>query len=216
MRVAPEQINKRLANKKFLSADIDLAQFEDLRLEVLRLSEGETVPIPAPNEPEAWQRLYKIWRALKQRRETDNDPAETVKAEQSAAVEREWNAFMFQRAEFLSWLAREPISADLKEYVGLLPTDLESPVIETGDERFRGARRPDWRDIASRLSSAFWKLRQMSVLEKARVPDIMTGRRLASVVAEHEERLKAIEEKLKAQAVSRPEMAGMTLVGLRH
>jgi hypothetical protein len=196
MRVSHEAINKRLANKKFLSADIDLAQFEDLRLEVLRLSEeGETVPIPAPNEPEAWSKLYHVYRTLK-KRETDSDPAATVKAENAAQTEREWNSFMHERAVFLEWLAREPISSDLKAYIGLLPTDLESPVIESGDERFYGARRPDWREISSRMSSASWKLRNMSVLEKARVPDIMAGRRLVDAVNEIRDQLKTFEQKL--------------------
>src|ERR1700756_5107591 len=69
MRMAPEALNKRLGSVKFLNAS-DFGVFEDLRLEVEGLRQpDEALPIIRPNEPEAWQKLFKIYRALKQRSE---------------------------------------------------------------------------------------------------------------------------------------------------
>jgi hypothetical protein len=199
-RVDPEFSHRRLSTVKFISGDVDIALFEDLKSRIETLKDpDERLPSDAVQyqEADAWSKVYSWYTRLKKRAAVDRDPAATVKAENAAQTEREWNGFMHERAVFLEWLAREPISADLKAYIGLLPTDLESPVIESGDERFYGARRPDWREISSRMSSASWKLRNMSVLEKARVPDIMAGRRLVDAVNSISDKLKTFEDKLE-------------------
>jgi hypothetical protein len=75
-----------------------------------------------------------------------------------------------------------------------LPGDLDSP-IDNSDERFRGARHPDWRGRASRISTAMWKLKNMGIAERMNIPNIMQTRRLVDAVNSISEKLKTFEEK---------------------
>jgi hypothetical protein len=195
-RVAPEFSHRRLQNVKFLS-DADLELYADLRTQVQALQDpGEKIEIPEPNGAGAWQTLYATYRALKRRSEVDRDPAGTQQAANNSLVEEEWNRFAVQRVTFLEWLQREPVDQDTRAYVGLQPSDLDDP-IDNSDERFAGARHPDWRGRASRISTAMWKLKNMGIAERMNIGNVMQQRRLVDAVNSINEKLKTFEDKFE-------------------
>jgi hypothetical protein len=198
--VSPETANRRLANVQFISNDVDIALFEALRLRCESLRDpDEKLPTVQYQEPEAWRRQYSVYLKLKQRAAIDRDPEGTVRAQQSAEDERSWGSFVQQHTQLVDYLKRESVSRDTLDYIGLqLPNDLELP-IATGDDavRFGAVRLRGWRDRAARVSTALWKLQQMTSVEKLRIPDIMEQRRQSKAISLLSEKLKHIEEKFE-------------------
>jgi hypothetical protein len=215
-KVSPEFSNRRLNTVKFMN-DSDIPLFEDLRLQVLGLCDpDEKVPAVYANEAGAWAKLFSVYQTLKKRRAVaDSDPVGVQQAANNAQTERDWNSHLQTRVELLEYLKRESVSKEMLEYCGLEESDLDEPTVQ-GDERFSGCRHPDWRGRSSRISTAWWKIRNMGLAERMNIPNVMQTRRLVDAVNEIQERLKAVEQKLKVQEVSPPNTAGMALVGLRH
>lgn len=193
--VAPETANHRLKSAEFLSAPTDVASFERLRLEIeaLRLP-TERVEMPSAFEAGAWAKAFSIYRQLKRRRQNEA-AAPAPEAINKAQQERDWNAYLAARVAFLAYLRQNPISADMCEYVCLEQDDLAEPTIGGDDERFAGCPHPEWRNRFTRIEAAHFRLRTMTMAERAAVPSVMEGRRLIAAVEALQKSIKSIDAK---------------------
>jgi hypothetical protein len=194
-RIPVDVLNRRLCSATFLSGS-DLESFQALKLEIEGLKEpDEQLAVPQPTEPMAWARTYTIYAALKKRRDKQA-AANAQAASQDASDHLLWNETVGLHAQLRDWIKREHLDADMREYLGLKEGDEGDLVVDSGNPAFGFVRRPDWRSVADRIRTASWKLRQMSNVDKSRVPDIMASRRMASAINSLSEKLNTFEQKL--------------------
>ena len=174
----PEIGNKRLENCVFLQTS-DMLFWDRLVLEINQLThDGESIPVPAPEEMGAWQRAFILYERLRDRaaaaRPAQQDPA--LQSDQ-----REWDDYVNSRDQVLQMLQRGILDRDtLVEHLDVLPGDLDPPmpatpvvrphdpwcpIMETGKtadctcigripEDRKAERHPEWRSRAARLSAA--------------------------------------------------------------
>lgn len=190
---SPEIGNKRLANCVFLQTS-DMLFWDRLVLEINQLTHnGESIPVPAPEEMGAWQRAFILYERLRdraaaeERRAVQHDPA--LKNDQ-----RGWDQYVQDRQTVAEMLQRGIFDRDtLVEHLDLkLPDDLDPPtpapmtvrphdpwcpVMGTGKnadctcigripEDRKAERHPEWRARAARLASALHWFGAMSAEEK--------------------------------------------------
>jgi hypothetical protein len=139
---------------------------------------------------------------LRKRRE-----AEAVEAQESAvsngALELRWNEYLVERAQLLEYLSANYTDPEVREYVGLADADLQDPIIRGEEgEKFGYPRRQDWQAMADRLTSAWWKLRNLTTAQRMNIPGIMEIRRLIKAVnlvneklTWHDTRISTLESK---------------------
>jgi hypothetical protein len=194
-RVDPEASNKRLATVKFISNDIDIALFEDLRLRCESLRDpDEQLPTVRYQEAEAWARLYRVYKTLQQkRRQVEQETA--AAGVSNSLVEQEWDRYLTKRNELIEFLRAKNVSHadELLPYCGLEKDDLQEPTAD--DERHGRYRVRGWQDRHSRISSALYRLHNMTGTERWAVPEKMAARRLIETVNSISEKLKTFEEK---------------------
>jgi hypothetical protein len=193
-RVPPETSNRRLNYVQFLG-DNDRDLYSDLCARIDALRDDEAVTVIDPNASFAWKQMFSVYKALQRRRAADaSKNAEAVA--KNAGSELRWNEYIVTRAQLLEYLQREPVDQQTREYCGLNEADLQSPTIE-GDERFAGARHPDWQGMADRLGTAFWKLRNLTIVQRQNIPNVIQQRRLSAAVDSIEKQLDVIVDKLQ-------------------
>jgi hypothetical protein len=195
-RIDIEFANRRLAGQRFLT-DADVPVYHDLCTRIQSLQRAdETIPeLPEPNAAGAWQAAYPVYQELKRRRAADA-AKDAEAAISNGGLELRWNAFLAERGEVLEYLKHQSVSSDVLEYVGLDKSLLESPVDESEEGAKHGyPRRKNWQDMASRLGSAWYKLKNLSDVQRAQIPDVLARRRLFAAVKDISDRLSVLEQK---------------------
>jgi hypothetical protein len=208
-RMSPELANKRLANTVFLSNQVDIEQFQDLKNRVEGLKEPtDQIEFPDPNEAKAWSKLFEAYCVLKKRRaQADSDPVEVQRAQASATNQRVWNDFLQQRAELLKFIECTRVSKETLEYCGLQPDDLDSPVL-TGAEATKYGALPvkDWPLRADRIAAALWSLKNLGQEERRLIPHTMQTRRLTQAVSQLQAKTDYLDQRiasLESRAISK-------------
>jgi hypothetical protein len=156
--------------------------------------DGDKFTIPPMTSPYAWRGAFEIYGRLRDRAETPPDPAIIAEANRTAASEAGWNQYLADRQKILGYARSEQLSEDAAQYIGLQRGDLASPVTTDPEARMRGGgRRPDWEEIADRLSCAIARWEAMPPSERRSIPIIMAARRADAATARLEQRLAALE-----------------------
>jgi hypothetical protein len=176
-------IDRRLANRQFLSGPSDESFFGHLTCQIQGLARpGENRTIPQFNEADAWKKAWALYTAL-QRRPPDKQAVEAAEGGRTmAAHSRLLNEFAVDRQALLDFRERNrPQWSSLAEYVGVSDADLAEG---ERDELF--GVEVGWQDKAQRIGPALSRLQGMSPSERADVPRIVEERRRLAILKAHD------------------------------
>jgi hypothetical protein len=203
-------INRRLANRRFLSGPSDESFFSHLTCQIQGLARpGEKLVIPDFAEADAWAKAWQLYQALLSRKPEPVAVQAEAEGRTAAAVSRRMGEFAADRQGLIHFRDRNRAQwADLCEYVGLRKDDL---VEGERDQRF--GVEVDWADKAERLAHALRRLEGMSPAEKADAHRVVEERRRVAILKAHDQdidnlrdmvrqlaqRLEAIESRLPPQ-----------------
>jgi hypothetical protein len=163
------------------------------RIEELRLPE-DNFNLLESNCAGAWRTEYGIYERLLRRSRLPRSQEQIDTALRHKAFEEQWNLYIECRAHLERLAKQDVLTANVAEYLGLEEGDLGSPSV--ADSRFGDGRRPDWREVAARLSTARGKLERMTPEERLAMPMIISLRRLNAAFVELKASHRALEQRV--------------------
>jgi hypothetical protein len=92
----------------------------------------------------AWRRAWQLYRRLLDREAIPPDPTMVAADARAAAMQRDWNEYLVNRAQLLEWYRQERLTVDGCLVLGLLPGDLDPVLAPETDETIKtpNRRRP--------------------------------------------------------------------------
>lgn len=203
-------INRRLANRQFLSGPSDESFFSHLTCQIQGLTRpGEKLALPDFNEADAWKKAWSLYTAL-QIRAPDK---QAVEAAESGMTVASAHRLMGRCADDIAALqvfrdGNRALWSVLCEFVGFDERDLTPP---PADERYGVAE--GWQERAQRIAGALARLQGLSDQERRDAPRKVEERRRLAILKAHDtgitnlhaaivalaQRLEAIESRLPPQ-----------------
>jgi hypothetical protein len=128
-----------------------------------KLRPSDPFTIPEFQEPDAWNKAWRIWERLKKRSDQEfrSPAAEAARAalRQSAEIDRRWNEFLNHRVQLLDGIKRSHLRrADILTVLGLEEADLADPV----DSDAPGGRRANWAALEYKIVDALHLWQKLS------------------------------------------------------
>jgi hypothetical protein len=197
-----QKLNGLMANSYFIEGVAAVEAYRQLKTHISMLQRPfDRFELPAENEAGAWKKAWAIYEKLRNRDLEPPAPEKVAEAVRFQALEREYNQYLVDRGEILELVRRDAINEDAAQWLGLIPGDLNPPVVKSADNDCRGdGRRPDWQDVGYRLERALQRWRDTSPEQKRAIPLIMAGRRADAATKRLERRVEAFEKHIQVNA----------------
>jgi hypothetical protein len=163
------------------------------KIEELRRPE-DNFSLPPSNAADAWKMAFAIFERLRYRSRLPRSEEQINNALRAQEMERVYNEYLDNLAHLVTLARRDVLSKETLQYLGLREGDLASPAVVDNNTRGDG-RRPDWQEVAYRVSGARSRFERMSREEKLAIPLVMAARRSAAGLQEMQERYSALEQR---------------------
>jgi hypothetical protein len=189
------KVNAQMSVSPFMSGPDAEHHWHSLLCKIEQLRRpGDTFHIPEPNAAGAWGMAFAVYERFRDRSRLPRSPEQISNALRNQEMERVYNEFLDNLAHLVTLTKRDVLDKQTLSYIGLREGDLASPAAVDNNTRGDG-RRPDWQDVAYRVSGARGRWERMSREEKLAMPLVMSSRRTEAALQKMEEKYNALEQR---------------------